>query len=41
MMAWWVGCLHCCGKWYEAVAAWLGEYHQVMADLQPVVVTSP
>ena len=20
-----------CGKWYEMVAAWLGEYHQVMA----------
>lgn len=20
---------------------WFGEYHQVMADLQPVVVTSP
>lgn len=22
-----------CGKWYETVAAWLGEYHLLVADV--------
>ena len=37
---WW-GSSHLCGKRHEAVTARTGEFRLVMADFQPVVVTSP